>query len=62
MAVLCPAQTGSCLAPPRPHSQDDDPECPWSDEIEQKVFQPPPLGVADYVSLTEVAFFHKATR
>eukprot|EP00850_Spirogloea_muscicola_P018417 SM000168S02616 [mRNA] locus=s168:247801:249992:+ [translate_table: standard] len=35
------------------------PPPPWADEIEQKVFKSPEVGIGPYV---EVAFFHKATR
>ncbi|KAG2424024.1 hypothetical protein HXX76_014848 [Chlamydomonas incerta] len=40
----------------------DDPEAPWADEIGQKVFVPPSIGVNETVRFTEVAFFHKRTR
>eukprot|EP00850_Spirogloea_muscicola_P021041 SM000234S07901 [mRNA] locus=s234:193965:196156:+ [translate_table: standard] len=35
------------------------PPPPWADEIEQKFFKSPEVGIGPYV---EVAFFHKATR
>jgi len=40
----------------------DDPDVPWADEIEQKLFLPPSIGVGNYVRFSEVAFFHKASR
>ncbi|KAJ9529414.1 hypothetical protein QJQ45_013718, partial [Haematococcus lacustris] len=40
----------------------DDPDTPWADEIEQKVFLPPSIGVGDFVRFCEVAFFHKRSR
>ncbi|GFR43070.1 hypothetical protein Agub_g4077, partial [Astrephomene gubernaculifera] len=39
-----------------------DPNVPWADEIEQKVFLPPSIGVGDYVRFSEVAFFHRRSR
>ncbi|KXZ51187.1 hypothetical protein GPECTOR_13g674 [Gonium pectorale] len=39
-----------------------DPDVPWADEIEQKLFLPPSIGVGNYVRFSEVAFFHKKTR
>eukprot|EP00877_Chromochloris_zofingiensis_P000565 jgi/Chrzof1/10509/Cz05g01130.t1 len=41
--------------------QNEDPDTPWADEIEQKLFLSPSLGIGDYVRFTEVAFFHKAS-
>eukprot|EP00878_Enallax_costatus_P007051 GHUV01007390.1.p1 GENE.GHUV01007390.1~~GHUV01007390.1.p1 ORF type:complete len:359 (+),score=32.26 GHUV01007390.1:261-1337(+) len=41
---------------------DGDDTTPWADEIEQKVLLPPPIGVSEAVRLTEVSFFHKASR
>ena len=40
----------------------DDPAAPWAEEIGQKVFLPPSIGVNETVRFTEVAFFHKKTR
>lgn len=39
--------------------QDD---APWSDEIEQKLFLPPSIGVSNAVRFCEVAFYHKKSR
>ncbi|GIM12716.1 hypothetical protein Vretimale_15892, partial [Volvox reticuliferus] len=39
-----------------------DPNVPWADEIEQKLFLPPSIGVGSYVRFSEVAFFHKRSR
>ncbi|GLC37188.1 hypothetical protein PLESTB_000989400 [Pleodorina starrii] len=39
-----------------------DPDVPWADEIEQKLFLPPSIGVGNYVRFSEVAFFHKRSR
>eukprot|EP01024_Parvocaulis_polyphysoides_P029018 TRINITY_DN26160_c0_g1_i1.p1 TRINITY_DN26160_c0_g1~~TRINITY_DN26160_c0_g1_i1.p1 ORF type:complete len:372 (-),score=52.30 TRINITY_DN26160_c0_g1_i1:16-978(-) len=36
-----------------------DVEFPWANEIAQKIFQPPLVGIGPYI---EVAFFHKSTR
>ncbi|GMH35152.1 hypothetical protein BSKO_03020 [Bryopsis sp. KO-2023] len=38
--------------------KDMDSEVPWADEIEQKLFTPPPVGLG---SIVECAFFHKST-
>lgn len=40
----------------------DDPNVPWADEIEQKLFLPPSIGVGNFVRFTECAFFHKKSR
>mmetsp|Transcript_11526 Transcript_11526/g.31413 ORF Transcript_11526/g.31413 Transcript_11526/m.31413 type:complete len:502 (+) Transcript_11526:120-1625(+) len=41
----------------------DDPDAPWADEIEQKLFAPPPISSAGkFIRLTEMAFFHKRTK
>lgn len=37
-------------------------DTPWADEIDQKLFLPPSIGVSEYVRFSEVAFFHKQTR
>ncbi|EFJ41123.1 hypothetical protein VOLCADRAFT_107814 [Volvox carteri f. nagariensis] len=39
-----------------------DPDVPWAEEIEQKLFLPPSIGVGSYVRFSEVAFFHKKSR
>jgi hypothetical protein len=41
---------------------DEDQTTPWSEEIEQKLLLPPPVGVSSAVRLTEMAFYHKASR
>lgn len=40
----------------------DDTDVPWADEISQKLFLPPSIGVGNYVRFSEVAFFHRRTR
>lgn len=39
--------------------KDEDASTPWADEIEQKVFSSPEVGIGPYV---EVAFYHKRSR
>lgn len=39
--------------------KDEDVSTPWADEIEQKVFSSPEVGIGPYV---EVAFYHKRSR